>query len=167
MIIISFLPHHTATITTQPSDDIVCTGQVAVFTCVVDRNGNGDITSDDVRWEQIRVGGSISTLSSSLTGRVSFNITTTISGDILTSTLTITGVTDNNTVGTSSYRCVVNDMMSRNASLQFSSGNDNLCVYTREPAIHYVLCTLLVIINHKCEFIIEIGICHVFLSQKS
>ena len=137
MIIISFLPHHTATITTQPSDVTVCTGGVAVFTCVVDRNGT-NIGTDDVMWQQIRMSGVISTLSTSLTGGVPFNITTTISGDILTSTLTITGVTDSSSLGTSLYRCVVNDMMSRNASLQFSSGNDNLCVYSREPAIHYV-----------------------------
>ena len=118
---VSCLPHHTAKITTQPSDVTVCTGGVAVFTCVVDRNGT-NITSDVLIWQQIRVGGSTSTLSTSIRG-VPFNITTTISGDILTSTLTITGVTDNNGLETSLYRCVVNDMMSRDASLHFSTGN--------------------------------------------
>ncbi|XP_065890845.1 uncharacterized protein [Dysidea avara] len=111
----AFLTILTAVITTQPSDITVCNGGAAVFTCVVDRNGT-DITSDDVMWQQMRMNGGISTLYSSLTGRVPFNITTTISGDILTSTLTVTGVTDSNVLGTSLYRCVVNDLMSRNAS---------------------------------------------------
>ena len=114
---------HTATITAQPSDVTVCNGGAAVFTCVVDRNGS-NISNDDVMWQQIRMSGSISTLSTSLTG-VPFNITTTISGDILTSTLTVTGVTDSNTVGTSLYRCVVSDMMSRNASPLISTGTDS------------------------------------------
>ncbi|XP_065911162.1 receptor-type tyrosine-protein phosphatase S-like isoform X3 [Dysidea avara] len=114
--------YNIANITTQPSDVIVCTGRVAVFTCVVDRNGT-NITSDDMMWQQIRVpGGMPKKLSTSVTGGVPFNITTTISGDILTSTLTITGATDSNPLGTSSYRCVVNDIMSRNASLHVSSG---------------------------------------------
>ncbi|XP_065910714.1 tyrosine-protein kinase receptor TYRO3-like isoform X2 [Dysidea avara] len=110
----------TATITTQPRDVTVCNGGVAVFTCVVDRNST-DITSDDVMWQMIRISGGISTLSTSLTGGIRFNITTTISGDILTSIFTITGVTDSSVLGTSSYRCVVNDMMSRNASLYIST----------------------------------------------
>ena len=127
---------HTATITTQPQDVTVCTRRVAMFTCVVDRNGT-NITSDDVMWQQIRVGGGISTLSTSLTGGVPFNITTTISGDILTSTLTITGVTDSNVQGTSSYRCVVNDVMSRNASLHFSTGSN---CYMQCAIIAVLLC---------------------------
>ena len=106
---------------------------VAMLTCVVDRNGV-NINSDDVMWQMIRVGGGISTLSTSLTG-VPFNITTTISGDILTSTLTITGVTASNPLGTSLYRCVVNDMKSRNASLHISTGTDSLIM-----CIHLVLC---------------------------
>jgi len=98
----------------------VCTGGVAVFTCVVDRNGT-NITSDDVMWEQIRVGGGTSTLSTSNRG-VPFNITTTISGDILTSPLTITGATDSNTLGTSLYHCVVNDAMSKSAAIHVTTG---------------------------------------------
>ena len=124
MIFHTLLIHYTAVITTQPSDITVCNGGAAVFTCVVDRNGT-DITSDDVMWQQMRMNGGISTLYSSLTGRVPFNITTTISGDILTSTLTVTGVTDSNVLGTSLYRCVVNDLMSRNASPLISTGTDS------------------------------------------
>jgi len=92
-----------------------------VFTCVVDRNGT-NITSGDVMWELIRVGGGTSTLSTSINRGVSFNITTTISGDILTSILTITGATDSNTLGTSLYRCVVGDMMSRSAAINIATG---------------------------------------------
>ena len=120
---------HTATITAQPRDVTVCTGGVAVFTCVVDWNGT-DITCDDVMWQQIRMNGGISTLSTSLTGRVPFNITTTVSGDILTSTLTITGVTHSNTLGTSLYHCVVNDMMSRDASPLISTGTESQIMCT-------------------------------------
>jgi len=78
----------------------------------VDRNGT-NITSDDVMWRQIRISGGTTTLST----RGFFNITTTISGNILTSTLIITGATDSNTLGASLYRCVVNDMMSRSAAI--------------------------------------------------
>ncbi|XP_065910676.1 uncharacterized protein [Dysidea avara] len=108
-----------ATITTQPSDVTLCAEGVAVFTCVVDRNGT-NITSSNVTWQQIRVGGGISTLSTSQRG-VPFNITTTIAGDILTSVLMITGVKVNNILGSSSYRCLANDMMSRKAFLLISS----------------------------------------------
>ena len=118
---------HTATITTQPSDVTLCAEGVAVFTCVVDRNGT-NITSSNVTWQQIRVGGGISTLSTSQRG-VPFNITTTIAGDILTSVLMITGVKVNNILGSSSYRCLANDMMSRKAFLLISSGVDNLNTY--------------------------------------
>jgi len=96
----------------------LCTGGVAVFTCVVDRNGT-NITNGDVLWEQIRVGGGTTTLHN----RGSFNTITTISGDILTSTLTITGATDINTPGTSLYHCVVSDVMSRSAAIRVSTGN--------------------------------------------
>jgi len=89
-----------------------------VFTCVVDRNG-ATITSGDVMWQQIRVGSGASTLRT--IGH--FNITTTISGDILTSTLTITGVTDSYLLGTRLYRCVVNDVMSRSVTIHVSTGN--------------------------------------------
>jgi len=89
-----------------------------VFICVVDRNGT-NIISYDVMWEQIRVGGGTTTLYN----RGSFNITTTISEDILTSTLTITGATDSNTLGTSLYRCVVGVVMSRSAAIHVSTGN--------------------------------------------
>ena len=123
MIFHTLLIHCTAIITTQPSDVTVCTGGVAMFTCEVDRNGTS-IISDNVMWQQIRVGGGISTLSTLSYREFSFTITATISGDILTSTLTITGVTDSNTLGTSSYRCVVNDM-SRNASLHILTGTDS------------------------------------------
>jgi len=99
MLILVFTSY-TGRITTQPSNTTLCTRGVAVFTCVVDRNGT-NITSDDVIWEQIRVGGGTSTLSTSINRGVPFNITTTISGDILTSMLTITGATDSNTLGTS------------------------------------------------------------------
>jgi len=110
--------HYTAKLTTLPSNVTVCTGGVAVFTCVMDKHGT-NITSDDLMWEQIRVGGHTSTLRTI----GSFNITTTISGDTLTSTLTITGATDNNTLGTSLYHCVVSDMISRNAAINFATGN--------------------------------------------
>jgi len=99
----------------------LCIGGVAAFTCVVDKNGT-NITSDDVMWEQIRVGGGTSRLSTSIRG-VPLNITATISGDILTSTLIITGATDSNTFGTSLYRCVVNDVMSRSAAINIATGN--------------------------------------------
>jgi len=89
-----------------------------VFTCVVDKNGT-NIASDDVMWQQIRVGGVTTTLRTI----GSFNIATTIGEDILTSTLTITGVTDSNALGTRYYRCVVNDMMSRSAAIHVLTGN--------------------------------------------
>ena len=108
----------TATVIMQPIDATVCTGGVAVLTCVVDRNG-ANITSDDVMWEQIRMKGGISTLGAS------FDITTTISGDILTSTLSFTGAADNNSPGTSSYRCVVNDVMSRSAAIHLLTGKNS------------------------------------------
>ena len=123
---------------TQPSDVTVCTGGVAVFTCVVDRNGTG-IISDDVMWQQMRMDGIISTLSTSLTG-IPFNTTTNISGDILTSILTITGVTDSNVLGTSLYRCVVNDMMSRNASSLISTGTNCLSMCIQCAIIAVALC---------------------------
>jgi len=109
-----------------------------VFTCVVDKNGT-TITSGDVMWEQIRVGGGTTTLSN----RNFFSINTTISEDILNSTLIITGATDSNTLGTSLYRCVVNNVMSRNASLYFSTGKDCysralswLCIYCSSYNTH-------------------------------
>jgi len=111
--------YYTARITTQPRDVTLFTGGMAVFTCVVDRNG-ATINSSDVMWEQIRVGGG----TTKLHNRGVFNITTTISGDILTSTLTISGATHSGNLGTSLYRCVVNDVMSRNASLYFSTGRE-------------------------------------------
>jgi len=104
----------------------MCTGGVAVFTCVVDRNGT-NTTSDDVMWEQIRMSGGISTLSTA-NRQVPYNITTTISGDILTSTLTITGATDSNTLGNSLYRCVVSDVKSRNASVHVTTGKSICCI---------------------------------------
>ena len=124
-----FYPIYSATITTQPSDVTVCTGGVAVFTCVMDRNGT-NITSDDVMWQQIRPEGSTSTLSTSL-GGLPFIIITTISGDILNSTLTVRGVAVGNALGTSLYRCVVpvSNMKSRNASLQFSTGTTSMRIY--------------------------------------
>ena len=99
-----------------------------MFTCVVDSNGN-NIGTDDVKWQQIRMSGGISTLSTYLTGGVTFTIITTISGDLLTSTLTITGVTDSNTVGTSLYRCVVYDIMSRSASIHVLLGKKYEMIY--------------------------------------
>ena len=113
----------TARITTQPSDVTICTGGVAVFTCVVDRNGT-NIAGDDVMWQLITVGGRTFTIPNR---GVPFNITTTISGDILTSTLTITGATDSNTLGASLYRCVVNDMMSRSAAIHVRTGKSVCC----------------------------------------
>jgi len=89
-----------------------------VFTCVVDTDGT-TITSYDVTWEQIRVGGDITRLHT--VGF--FSITTTISGDIITSTLTITGARDSNNLGTSLYRCVVGVVMSRSAAIDVSTGN--------------------------------------------
>ena len=122
MIITLFL--YTATITTPPNDVTVCTGEVVVFTCVVDRNGTG-ITSDKVMWQQIRMDNGqvvpVSTRNSNF-----FSINSTLSGDILTSTLTITEATDNNVIGTSSYRCVVpdSDVMSRNTTINFVTGTE-------------------------------------------
>jgi len=107
---------YTATITTPPSDVTVCTGGVVVFTCVVDRNGTG-ITSDNVKWQQIRMN---SGLVVPISGRsIYLFITTALSGDILTSTLTITGATDIDVIRTRSYRCVVpvSDVMSRSATI--------------------------------------------------
>jgi len=116
--------HYTARITTQPSDVTLCTGGVAVFTCVVDRNGTS-ITSDDVKWEQIRVGGDTSILRTiSL-----IIITTTLSGDILTSTLKITGATNGSNLAPSLYRCVVNDVISRSAAIHVLTGNNSLNMY--------------------------------------
>jgi len=125
-----FCFHYIARITTQPSDVTVCTGGVTMLTCVVDRNGT-NITSDDVMWKQIRVGGGTSTLSTSNNRGVPLNIsiTTTISGDILTSTLTITGATDSNTLGTSLYCCVVSDVISRSAAIHALTGNSSLNMY--------------------------------------
>ena len=105
----------TATITTPPSDVTVCTGEIVVFTCVVDRNGTG-ITSDGVMWQQIRMDNGL-VVPRSGAG--------TLSGDILTSTLTITGATDSNVIGTSSYCCVVpgSDVMSRSATINIVTGS--------------------------------------------
>jgi len=119
-----FCFHSIARITTQPCDVTLCTGGVAVFTCIVDRNGT-TITSGNVMWEQIRVGGGTTTLSN----RNFFSITTTISEDILNSTLIITGATDSNTLGTSLYRCVLGDMMSRSAAIHVLTGNNSLNMY--------------------------------------
>ena len=107
----------------------MCTEGDAVFTCVVDRDGTG-ITNDEVMWQLIRMdNGQVS----SITGMGSnfFSVTTTLSGDILTSTLTITGATDSNVVGTNLYRCVVpvSDVMSRNATINIVTGT-NLIVIT-------------------------------------
>ena len=107
-----------ASITTQPRDFTACTGGVAVFTCVVERNG-AIITSDDVRWRRLRSGRSrFNTISRS--GAI-FNVITTISGDILTSTLTISDVRNRHN---GLYHCVlpVSDVMSRNASLKVRTG---------------------------------------------
>ena len=119
----SFCIHFTARITTQPRNVTMCTGGVAVFTCAVDRNGT-NTTCDDVMWQRI-TGNFIVTLSNR---RGPFNITTTISGDILTSTLTITGATDSNTLGNSLYHCVVSDVKSRNASVHVTTGKSICCI---------------------------------------
>jgi len=117
--------HYTATVKTQLSDATLCPGEAAVLTFAVDRNGT-TINDVDVVWEQIRVGSATTKLST----RGYFNITTTISEDILTSTLIITGATDSNTLGISVYRCVVNDVIySRSVSLHVSPGNDSLNMY--------------------------------------
>ncbi|XP_065897630.1 uncharacterized protein [Dysidea avara] len=104
------------TITTQPSNVTVCSGGDVGFTCEVDRNGNGDIGTDDVMWQQLR-----SDSISNISGSYPFSITTTISGDILTSTLTISDVRDTHN---GLYHCVVpgGDVMSRNASLYAVAG---------------------------------------------
>ena len=107
---------HLGTITTQPSNVTVCSGGDVGFTCEVDRNGNGDIGTDDVMWQQLR-----SDSISNISGSYPFSITTTISGDILTSTLTISDVRDTHN---GLYHCVVpgGDVMSRNASLYAVAG---------------------------------------------
>jgi len=81
-----------------------------------------NITNGDMMWEQIKVGGGTITLSTSINRGVPISITTTIIGDILTSTLTITGATDSNTLGISLYRCVMGDMMSRSAAINIVTG---------------------------------------------
>ena len=110
---------YTATITTPPSDVTVCTGGVAVITCVVDRNETGD----NVMWQLIRMNNGLA-VTISQRGNNFFFINTTLSGDILTSTLTITGATDSNALGTNLYRCVVpdSDVMSRNATINIVTG---------------------------------------------
>ena len=107
---------YTATITTPPSDVTVCTGGIVVFTCVVDRNGT-NINSDEVIWQQIRMDTGLVVPVSGRRNDLFFN--TTLSGDILTSTLTITGATDSNVIVNSFYRCLVSvsDVMSRNATI--------------------------------------------------
>ena len=116
----------TATITTPPSDVIVCTGGVAVFTCVVDRNGT-DIACDDVMWDQIRV--DINQPSRISERNEVFSINTTLSGDTLNSTLTITGATGSNVLRASSYRCIVpdSDLMSRSATISVVTSKFILC----------------------------------------
>ena len=94
-----------------------------MFTCVVDRNGTG-FTGDKVMWQQIRMdNGQVVPVSARKSNF--FSITTTLSGDIITSTLTVTGATDSNVVGASSYRCVVpvNDVMSRSATINIVTGD--------------------------------------------
>jgi len=104
---------HTATVTTQPRDVSMCTGRKAVFTCAVNRNGNDDIATDDVMWQQLT---SDMASFNNTSGSYPFSITTTINGDILTSKLTIRDVTAK---ATGLYRCAApdSDVMSRNASL--------------------------------------------------
>ena len=101
----------------------MCTGGVAVFTCVVDRNGTG-ITSDEMIWQQIRTDNGL-IVPVSVRGSNFFSINTTLSGDILTSALTITGATDSNVIGTSSYHCAVpaSDVMSRSATINIVTGD--------------------------------------------
>ena len=114
---------YTATIITPPSDVTVCNEEVAVFTCVVDKNGTG-ITSNNVMWQQIRMDNGLVETINEKGGAKSFSINAARSEDILTSTLTITGATGSNVVGASSYRCVVSDsdVMSRNATISFVTG---------------------------------------------
>jgi len=102
----------------QPDNNTECIRGVAVFTCVVDRN-HVSITSDDVRWE--RFINRISNYRTISRSGATFNITTTINEDILTSILTINGVRRNH-VGL--YRCVIpaSNVMSTNASLEISRG---------------------------------------------
>jgi len=109
---------HTATVTTQPRDVSMCTGRKAIFTCTVNRNGNSDIATDDMMWQQLR--SDISSFNN-ISGSYLFSITTTINGDILTTKLTIRDVTAK---ATGLYRCAVpdSDVMSRNASLYVLTG---------------------------------------------
>ena len=103
-----------ATITTPPSDVTVCAGGVAVFTCVVDRNGTG-ITSDGVMWQQIRMD------TGAITPAPRTNIAYNISGNVLTSTLTFI---DSSRLVNNSYRCIipVSDVISRNATINIVTG---------------------------------------------
>ena len=111
-----------------------------MFTCVVDRNGTS-IAKDNVMWKQMRMNGGGQVISGK-GGSISFSINATRSGDILTSTLTITGATDSNVVGTSSYRCVVpaSKVMSRKVTINIVTGTnlivsnmlyDQKCFYLR------------------------------------
>ena len=101
----------------------MCNEEVAVFTCVVDKNGTG-ITSNNVMWQQIRMDNGLVETINEKGGAKSFSINAARSEDILTSTLTITGATGSNVVGASSYLCVVSDsdVMSRNATISFVTG---------------------------------------------
>ena len=110
---VSCVSLHTATVTTQPRDVSMCTGRNAVFTCAVNRNGNDDITPDDMMWQHLRK--NMSSFNN-ISGSHPFSITTTINDDILSSKLTIKNVAAE---ATGLYRCAVpdSDMMSRNASL--------------------------------------------------
>ena len=135
---IMIMTFYTATITTPPSDVTVCTGGVVEFTCVVDRNGTG-ITSDNVMWQQIRTDND-QVISISGRGIYAFFITTTLSGDTITSSLTVTGATDSNVPGTSLYRCVVpvSDVVSRNATISVVTGTNTGSVVTLECIIFHI-----------------------------
>ncbi|XP_065911030.1 uncharacterized protein [Dysidea avara] len=109
-----FLNVDSPIITTQPSDVTMCTGVVTKFICKIDRNGKTGIGIDDVLWQQLR-SDSISNISS---GLHPFSITTTISSDILTSTLTISDV---RCAHNGSYRCIVPDVMSRYVMSRYAS----------------------------------------------
>ena len=110
VVLLSLLHTDSPIITTQPSDVTMCTGVVTKFICKIDKNGKTGISIDDVLWQRLR-SDSISNISS---GLHPFSITTTISSDILTSTLTISYV---RYAHNGSYRCIVPDVMSRYASL--------------------------------------------------
>ena len=84
----------------QPSNVTVCTGGVAVFTCVVDKNG---VSINNAGWQ--RFSQNYGFLSISFLPFHTSNVL--VSGDTLTDRLTVTNLTYNNNEDI--YRCRITD----------------------------------------------------------